>query len=884
MYRKTVDRPQKLFFSVLLTGILILSAVLVSCEERKKAQAGVVMPYNRVIRPAGKMIFFGDSALENHALGVVLSPCGRYVAVEERFSVVILDVEKDSVVHVFSVRQDPWRTVNTYGGIQWSRVRGVPTLFWGARNAVFRAAWDGERLKEIRTYRFDPRGEARASLPNGIVVAGTEEHLLLYVVLNGNDRLVKLDPEAGRVLWEVPVGLAPYGVVLTAGKLYVTNWSGSVPADTLRAAAGIPWGKAYVDPVTGAVSSGTVSVVDTADGRLLKEIVTGLHPNDIVASPDGRFVYVANGNEDYVSVISTQDDEVTEKISIRLMQQDNPWFGDTPSALAITSDGHTLYVGNGMDNALAVVALGKEASSAGEEGESRVKGFIPTGTWPGGIALAEKKQKIYVADIEALGARIRFEGQHAEGKEPSGEGAYNSHRMMAAVSVIAVPEAQQLESYTQTVKETNHMNRLDLAALLPREGRKPVPVPERVGEPSVFKHVIYIIKENRTYDQVLGDVPGGDGDPSLCAFGAEVTPNMHKLVKDFQLMDHYEASGKCSAEGHLWTDASIVTDYIEKNVRAWFRSYTHVLYDAMAYPKTGFLWDNALDHGKKVVIYGEAAVPVDYGNKKWADIYQAYMAGEPVTFRNKTTIDRVRGILSPSYPAYDSHNFPDIMRADAFIRDLHRYEQMEGDQLPDLMILALPNDHTAGTSPVHPTPRAMVADNDLALGRIIEELTRSRFWKNTVVFVTEDDSQAGWDHLSAYRTVGIVISPYSRLHKTVTTPYNQTSTVRTIEQILGLPPMNIADATAEPMFDVFTATPDFSPYLHEENRIPLDEMNPPQTALTGKDLYYADESARLAARGIDAGEDDLMNRIIWHSFRKDDPYPEHLTGDDPDDD
>jgi len=223
------------------------------------------------------------------------------------------------------------------------------------------------------------------------------------------------------------------------------------------------------------------------------------------------------------------------------------------------------------------------------------------------------------------------------------------------------------------------------------------------------------------------------------------------------------------------------------------------------------------------------------------------------------------------------------MRAHAFIEDLHRYEKMDGDALPNLIVMALPNDHTAGTSPNHPTPRAMVADNDLALGQIIEALTRSRFWKNTVVFVTEDDSQAGWDHVSAYRTVALVISPYSRLGKTVSTRYNQTSMIHTIEQILGLPPMNIEDATADLMTGAFSDTPDYTPYTHEKNRIPLDEMNPPATALTGKDLYFANESARLAARGIDAGEDDLMNRIIWHSFRREAPYPEHLAGKDDDD-
>ncbi len=870
----------RLFFPF---AVFLFLFLMYACQPEKK-ESGLIMPYNRVLRPAGEMVFFGDSSLENHALDVVLSPDGKYVAVEGRYHVVILDAENDSILYTLSVRDDPLRTVNTYSGILWQDLPGRSTLFWGTRNAVIRARWDGRKLLVEQVYRFAPRGEARASLPNEMVLAGMPGHPVLYVVLNGNDRLAKVDLERDTVVWQVPTGLAPYGLVQAAGKLYVTNWSGSVVTDTTKPAAGIPWGKAYTDPVTDAVSSGTVSVMDPESGKTLREIVTGLHPNDIVASPGGRFVYVANGNDDNVSVINTQTDQMVETIPVRLVQENNPYFGDSPDALALTADGKTLYVANGMDNALAVVRLGKKSSAGGTADKSHIRGWIPTGAYPGGIALAEKSKKIYVADIEALGARTRFEKQHVAGKPPSPNGAYNAHRMMAMVSVIPVPDPTQLTAYTKTVRETNHLNRMSVASLLPRKDRKPVPVPERTGEPSVFRHVIYIIKENRTYDQVLGDVAAGDGDSSLCAFGREVTPNTHRLVKEFVLLDNYNASGKCSAEGHLWTDASIVTDYIEKNVRVWFRSYTHVLYDAMAYPKTGFLWDNAMDHGKKVVIYGEASVPVDYGNKKWLDIYRAYQAGEPVPFKNVTTLDRVRGILSPTYPAYDSHNFSDQMRADAFIHDLHRYEKMEGDHFPDLIVMALPNDHTAGTSPGHPTPRAMVADNDLALGRIIEALSKSRFWKNTVVFITEDDSQAGWDHVSAYRTVGMVISPYSRLHRTVSTSYNQTSMIRTIEQILGLPPMNIADATAVPMTDVFSSAADLTPYVHIANNIPLDEMNPPATALTGKDLYFAKESSRLAARGIDAGEDDLMNRILWHAWRKDAPYPEALAGHDDDDD
>lgn len=848
---------------------------------------GFDMPYNKILQPAGKMIFFGDTASENHALDAAVSPDGKFVAVEERYSIVFIETATDQIIYRLKLSDHGLNTINTYSGIQWFSNGSGTTLFWGTRNAIVRASWDGKKAVIMKTYPVSPEGEASASLPNGMVITMEKQHPVLFAVLNGNDRLIKLNPDNGKVLWQTKTGLAPYGIVLANGKLYVSNWSGAVPSRTTSGegsltTAGIPWGKAFVDSKTGAVNSGSVSIINPKNGKIIQEIQTGLHPNDMVTGPGGQYVYVANGNDDNITVINTATDQVTETISVRLQQEKNPYYGDSPGGLAVSANGICLYVANGMDNALAVIKLGKNASTQGKKSHSRTIGFIPTGAYPGGIALHPDK-KFYVANIEGIGARITTQNKQDQsyqttkaGQRISTAGYYNAHRMLASVSVIPVPGKKQLKTFTKTVKYTNHMARVRLSGLLPRKNKKPVPVPERIGEPSVFKHVIYIIKENRTYDQVLGDMDIGDGEPYLCTFGKDVTPNTHKLATEFSSLDRYEASGKCSAEGHLWTDASIVTDYIEKNVRAWFRSYTHVLYDAMAYPKTGFLWDNALEHGKSVRIYGEASVPFVYGNKKWTDIYHDFMNGVPVVFRNFSTIDRVNGILSQSYPAYDSHNFPDIMRAKAFIDELHTYEKMKEDSFPLLTIMALPNDHTAGTSPDHPTPRAMVADNDLALGQIIEALSKSRFWKNTVVFVTEDDSQEGWDHISAYRTVGLVISPYSRIKNMVHTPYNQTSMIRTIEHIMGLPPMNIEDATANTMTDVFTEKADFSPYIPLKNNIPLDEMNPSLATLNRQERYFAEQSLRLVDKGIDAGEDYLMNRIIWSSFRKQTPYPEKI--------
>jgi hypothetical protein len=456
--------------------------------------------------------------------------------------------------------------------------------------------------------------------------------------------------------------------------------------------------------------------------------------------------------------------------------------------------------------------------------------------------------------------------------------------MMASVSQIYLPGKKRLASYTEQVIRANQLFRVSLALEEPREGIEPVPVPTRIGEPSLFKHVVYIIKENRTYDQVLGDMPEGDGEPSLCVFGEEVTPNTHKLARQFHLMDNYYVSGKTSAEGHQWTDAAIVTDYIEKNIGEWFRSYPHVQTDALVYSPNGFIWDNALSHGKSVRIYGEACIPIFDHELGWTDIYQSYLDNTPFEFINRTTIKPVEDLLSPTFPGYDHHAIPDVLRAKSFIEELHAYEQMEGDQWPELSIVALPNDHTAGTRPGFPTPRAMVADNDLALGQIVEAISKSRFWENTVIFVTEDDSQSGWDHVSAYRTVGLVISPYSQMNNTVRTQYNQTSMVRTIEQILGLPPMNIVDATAMPMFDCFVTTPDTSSYQAVPNNIPLDEMNPGLHSLSGRALHYAKKSMEPQFEHVDRGEDQLLNRIIWFAMKGKERFPRELTGEEEEDD
>jgi YVTN family beta-propeller protein len=844
----------------------------------------VLMPYNRVIDPAGVQIYFGSPELENHALDCALSPDRKTLAIQGRYRIIFYDIESRRLIsELIPSNEDGLRgATNTYSGIKWYRRGEKQYLLWSlvsqrTNSYVIRAAWDGHEAVITNKYQFMPKAPAPVAIPNEVEVIRESLGDFFYVALNGNNQVVKVDIENGAILWEANVGVAPYGLVAANGKLFVTNWAGGIPDETDANVAGVPWGSAKVDPVNGSTREGSVSVLDPATGKILNELTVGLHPNDIVKSPDENFIYVANANSDHVSVIDTRSETVKETISVRLLGDENPFWGSSPNGLAVSGNGKTLYVANGMENAIAVVNLGNVASLKSKTVESVVQGFIPTGAYPGAVCLVNRE--LFVANIEAEGARIADNTILS-----SGDPAYNSHLMKASVSRITIPGKKALAAYSERVVKANLLFRMSLSLEEPRKDIAPVTVPARIGEPSVFKHVVYIIKENRTYDQVLGDMPQGDGEPGLCVFGEEITPNTHRLSSQFMLLDNYYVSGKSSAEGHQWTDASIVTDNIEKNMRAWFRSYPHVQTDALVYSPTGFIWDNAVRGGKSVRIYGEACIPKFNDSLNWTGIYNDFLNDRPFIFTNITTIQPVEALLSPTYPGYDHHAVPDVLRARAFIDELNAHEQKEGDQWPELSIIALPNDHTAGTSPGFPTPRAMVADNDVALGQIIEAITKSRFWENTVIFVTEDDSQAGWDHVSAYRTVGLVISPYTQTQTTNSTQYNQTSMVRTIEQILGLRPMNIMDATAMPMFDCFVSTPDYTTYSALKNKIPLDEMNPELNALSGKALYYARKSMEPQYKHVDGGDDQLMNRIIWYALKGRESYPKAFADGANDDD
>jgi len=737
---------------------------------------------------------------------------------------------------------------------------------------VFQVAPDG-KVSGLASIPLPPADAPRrkVEIPAGLAISpdGTR----LYVALTLGNRLAEINTRTGAVLrlWEV--GFAPYDVVLVRGKAYVSNWGGRRPeAGTLTGPAGRGT-RVRVDTVRHIASEGSVSVVDLAARpadpatplTAQVEILTGLHASALALAPDGRHLVVANAGSDTLSVIDTRKDAVVETFTAR----ENPadLFGASPNALAFGPAGR-LYVCNGTQNAVAVFDF--------SPGRSRWLGMIPVGWFPGAIVYDPARKELEVANIKGIGSGRRL-GAGDKVK-------FNSHQYLGSLSFVPLPSTRELAGQTASVRRNMRYPLLAEARRPARAGQPAVPVPARAGEPSVFKHVVYLIKENRTYDQVLGDVTPGNGDPSLCVFGEKVTPNQHKMTRDFVLLDNTYCSGILSADGHQWADSAMATDYMEKSFAGFPRSYPDGMedddLDALAYSPAGFLWDNAIQHGRTLRDYGEFAITdtswLDPGNKKpirflshWHDFTNGTAT---LRVQSRPAIESLRPYLCPAAAGWDLA-VPDVTRAREFIRELHEFERR--GSFPNLVIICLPNDHTSGTSPGSPTPAAQAADNDLAFGQILEALSHSRFWPETCVFAIEDDPQSGWDHVSGYRTTAYVASPYTKRGQVVSTQYNQASLVRTMELMLGLPPMNIFDATATPMTDCFVGSPDLRPFDAVTNNLPLDQMNPDPKKVADATLRHdALISARLPLAAPDRCPEDLLNHILWRAMRGSSaPYP-----------
>ena len=715
-------------------------------------------------------------------------------------------------------------------------------------------------------------------IPAGLAVSADGGRL--YVCGNLSNRLLEIDLATGETLRTFDLGVAPFDVVLAGGRAFVSNQGGRRPGPgDLTGPAGRGT-TVRVDPVRHIASEGSVSIVDLAAGGV-REVPVGLHASALAVAPDGRHVVCANAASDTLSILEVAGGAVVDTVWTKATPAE--LFGAQPNALAFAPDGKRLYVCNGAQNAVAVMAWEPDA-----KGGTRLAGLVPVGWHPGAVVVDAARGQLAVANIKGLPDVPKRHG--------AGEG-FNSHMHHGSVSLVPIPDPERLAEHSATVDLGIRAGAIRAAFLPPREGVAARAIPERIGEPSLIEHVVYVIKENRTYDQVLGDLPRGRGRKDLCIFGAEITPNQHALAEQFVLLDNTSCCGILSADGHNWSTSAVATDYVERSFAAFPRSYPDGMgdgeSDALAWSPAGFLWDRAVERKKSLRNYGEYMKP----QVRWRDphrkdapdfaaCFAAWKAGpdqQDVVFASTPAVESLRA-CSPLGTVGWSMAVPDQFRADFVIRELAEFEK-RGDY-PQLVIICLPNDHTNGTKQGSPTPQACMADNDLALGRIVEALSRSRFWPKMAIFAIEDDPQAGWDHVSGYRTTCYVASPYAKRGVTVSTPYNTTSVLRTIGQILGLPPLNQFDASATPMADCFTDVADPRPFAALPARVPLDQMNPdPQSLRDPAARAAAVASAGMNFAEIDAAPEDELNRILWHAVKGPaTPYPEWAIAAGADDD
>ncbi len=810
---------------------------------------GQVVATSQLVHPAGVSIEFNGRPVD-----VVLSPDGKTLYAKDNAGLVVVDVDGWKIrqrmnfpkgggsAHGIAVTRDGSRVYASGAEHTLWEAKAAPdgTLSWGGNVAI-----------------PGPEGSRSGSYICGIALS--PDGKTAYVCLSRNNSLGVVDLEAGKLVKEIPVGVAPYDVVLSASgdKAYVSNWGGRHPKPGER--TGESSGTKELVDERDIVCSGTVSVVDLRRGCEITEVETELHPSGMALSADGRTLYVANANSDTVSVIDTGTNHAIQTILVR--PDPALGFGSAPNALALSSDGKTLYVANGGNNAIAVVDVSRGKDSAGV-----VRGFIPAGWYSGGIITDGKN--LYIANVCGVGSRYSAPGYKG----------WEIHSYLGTLTKVEIPIARVLKEYTAQVRADSRVPQILQAMDKAASGKKPAPVPEHTGDPSVFEHVIYVIKENKTYDQVFGDMSQANSDPSLCIYGREVTPNHHALADQFVLLDNHYCNGVCSAEGHCWADEGNVTDYYEKAYGGWTRSYGG---DCLEFSSSGPIWTHVLAHGLSFRNYGESFAEGGDGQpcpvSTWDQIYRDFTskAGK-ITFTCRIPFRTLSSYSCPGYPGWNL-GIPDVSRADVFLREFGDYEK-KGD-LPNFLIVYLPDDHTAGGTPGFPTPRAEVADNDLALGRIVEAVSKSKFWRSTCIFVNEDDPQSGFDHVDGHRSICLVVSPYTRRGALVSEFYNQTSVLHTMERMFGIPPMNQMDAMAPLMTECFTTTPDLTPYTCLPNQIPLDEMSPKTGFYYGKDSFIAEDADEKPFSLPDRIDDDMLNRVLWRLAKGPDvPYPAHFAG------
>ena len=801
-----------------------------------RPDGSVLLPNQWSLRPAGKQILLGD-----FPVNIAVHPAGKYAAVLHCgygvHEVIVVDLAANRVVSRVPIEESFYGLAFTADGSR---------LFCsGAGREVihafgFKDGYLGEHslipLRDAKL-RGVPAGLAVSSDAKSLYVANVLGHRISYVDLvgrtNRGDLLLGTNTAAQTVTATRPAADEDEAAVTKRAEAAL---------DSARASDPFPYGcvldekrqRLYVS----LWAQAAVAVIDLKSQEITRW-ATEEHPNEMLLSTSGKLLFVANANRNTVTVLDTATGRPVETLLAEFDPYSPP--GSTPNSLALSPDQSLLFVANATINAVAVFDVSAP-------GHSRSLGFIPVGWYPTSVRVTPDGKRLLVANGKGAISRANRHGPMSGREPPTLVREYIAGLMTGTLSVIDLPLRprfeEQMKAYTALAyrgRPSNLESQWDAAQLANN------PVPRKLGDPSPIQYVIYVIKENRTYDQVLGDMPEGNGDSALCLFPELITPNHHQIAREFVLLDNFYVDGEVSADGHEWTMGAYATDFVEK---IWPLSYGHNQAKKYAYPSEGtfpiaapaggYLWDRAKEAGVSYRSYGEFVA-----NSK--------TPRQPGTARVAT----LRGHIDPWFRSFDV-NYSDQLRADRFISELRRFEQEGG--MPRLQVVRLPNDHTAGVAAGKLTPTSMVADNDLAFGRIVEAVTHSKFWPETAIFVVEDDAQNGSDHVDAHRSIAFVASPYVKRGTVDSTLYSSTSMLRTMELILGLKPMSQFDAAARPMFNAFQAKREMRCYTALPSRVSLTDRN---TRLA----WGSQQADRMDFTKEDAADDLLLNEMIWRSVR-----------------
>jgi len=801
-----------MFYYILVMETTIITAILILISSALLAQKKdgenkiitpsesqkVMLPNGWSLTPAGRSLKLGDLPLN-----IAVSSSGKLMAVTNNGqgtqSIQLIDPQKEKVMSTIEIPK-------SFYGLRFSKDEKFLFASGGNDNWILKYAIGNNKLILSDSIKLGDKWPEKIS-PVGIEIDDTKN--LLYVVTKENNSLYVVDLTTKKIVHRESLGNEGYTCKLSPDgrQLYISLWGGK-----------------------------KVSIFDTETKKISSYVAVSLNPNELILTKNGNYLFVANAGDNSVSVINTATKKVTEVLNAALYP-DAP-AGSSTNGLALSGDEKTLYIANADNNTLAVFDVSVP-------GESRSKGFIPVGWFPTSVRVAGKRVfvtngKGFTSFPNPLGPQpvsreVQSESHKGEEVKPNSRLQYIGNLMKGTMSIIDEPDEKRLAMYSKQVyANTPYTKEKELVV----EGEQGNPIPMKVGSASPIKYVFYILKENRTYDQVFGDMPEGNGDTSLCLFGEKYTPNQHKLAREYVLLDNFYVDAEVSADGHNWSMGAHANDYLEKT---WPTSYGRrggategMGRREIANNKDGYIWDFCKRANVTYRTYG---------------VFQ----------------DKEKGNI-PSLPGHECSSFPTYYLNN--VRDTTRFQQWKKDFDSLLAVNAVPRfnsirlgaDHTQGLAFGRPTPFACVADNDLAVGLLVEHLSSTPIWKESAVFILEDDAQNGPDHVDAHRSNALVISPYTKRKSVDHTMYSTTGMLRTMELILGLPPMSQYDAAATPMWRSFTAKPDFTPFKSIACNVDLNEVNKVQSSV-------AEMSAGFDFSEVDKIDDRLFNEILWKGIK-----------------